>query len=314
MPEYVAGERLFKGELVYLDSRKELRHVPGSPEQEAERSAVVAYEKNREYLAEAREGSMGHKWHEGADGAERTYVGSANAIPPKGGSSTAPLACGEERIDPGQLVYIARDNKVRRLPEAPALGAMALRQAERVHAVNNPELPQHTSIAPHGRQAEALPKRRIRVYIAGPYSKPDPCANTNTAMIAWDALWVAGYAPYCPHWSHFQHTFRPRPYEDWLAYDLEYLRTCDVLVRLPGESSGADAEVAVAQRLGLRCMSVAELLDKVHPLVEDVSELCRLKAASRALLAKIEDATDADMAFPMDWPEYAALKREAGQP
>ena len=93
--------------------------------------------------------------------------------------------------------------------------------------------------------------RRTRVYIAGPYTRPDPCVNTNRAMAAWDLLWGLGFAPFCPHWSHYQHTHIPRPYEDWLAYDLEWLRTCDAVLRLPGESSGADKEVAEAVRLGI---------------------------------------------------------------
>ncbi len=102
--------------------------------------------------------------------------------------------------------------------------------------------------------------RRLRVYIAGPYSKPDPCINTNAAMAAWDKLWECGYAPFCPHWSHFQHTFHPRPYRDWLAYDMEYLRVCDVVVRLPGASSGADAEESEARLLGIRVMTLEELI------------------------------------------------------
>ena len=77
-----------------------------------------------------------------------------------------------------------------------------------------------------------------RVYIAGPYTKPDPCINTHVAMLAWDELWALGFTPFCPHWSHFQHTFSPRPYSDWLAYDLEWLPACDAVLRLPGKKIG----------------------------------------------------------------------------
>lgn len=103
--------------------------------------------------------------------------------------------------------------------------------------------------------------RRLRVYIAGPYTKPDPCVNTNRACRVWDDLWHLGFAPFCPHWSHFQHTMRPLPYADWLAFDLEWLPACDALLRLDGESSGADAEVEAARKIGMPVVhSVEELL------------------------------------------------------
>lgn len=74
-------------------------------------------------------------------------------------------------------------------------------------------------------------------------------------------MWELGFVPMCPHWSHFQHTFRPRPYADWLAFDLEWLPCCDAVLRLPGESSGADGEVARAVELGIPVFgSVAELV------------------------------------------------------
>jgi hypothetical protein len=92
---------------------------------------------------------------------------------------------------------------------------------------------------------------RKRVYIASPYTAPDPCANTHNAMKVWDQLWDAGVCPFCPHWTHFQHTFAPRPYGDWLAFDLEWLRVCHAVLRLPGDSSGADKEVGEAIDLGI---------------------------------------------------------------
>lgn len=55
---------------------------------------------------------------------------------------------------------------------------------------------------------------QLRIYIAGPYSKPDQCANTHRAMKLWDDLFERGFAPYCPFWSHFQHTFKPRSYDE----------------------------------------------------------------------------------------------------
>lgn len=83
---------------------------------------------------------------------------------------------------------------------------------------------------------------RLRIYVAGPYTKPDPCINTHEAIEVADFLWSCGFAPFIPHLSHFWHTMSPKPYEDWLEYDLQFLVCCDALFRMDGESSGADAE------------------------------------------------------------------------
>jgi hypothetical protein len=43
----------------------------------------------------------------------------------------------------------------------------------------------------------------------------------------------------------------PRPYEDWTKLDLEWVKVCDGLLRLEGESSGADAEIEFAKQLSI---------------------------------------------------------------
>lgn len=88
------------------------------------------------------------------------------------------------------------------------------------------------------------------VYIAGPYSKPDPCENTHDAVAVANGL-VDVCAPLIPHLSHFWHTMTPKPYEFWLDLDLQYLRKCDALLRFEGESSGADKEIVWALEWGI---------------------------------------------------------------
>lgn len=94
-------------------------------------------------------------------------------------------------------------------------------------------------------------KRKTRVYVAGPYTKGDVAVNVRQACLMGDLLLSEGYAPFIPHLTHFLHMLAPRAYEEWLAFDLEWLRTCDVVLRLPGESNGADKEVEEAKRLGM---------------------------------------------------------------
>lgn len=91
----------------------------------------------------------------------------------------------------------------------------------------------------------------VKVYVAGPYTKGDPCENTHNMIMAGNKLLDAGLIPFLPLLSHFWHTVTPRHYEDWMKIDFAFIPSCDVMLRLPGESSGADREEAEAKRLGI---------------------------------------------------------------
>jgi len=93
--------------------------------------------------------------------------------------------------------------------------------------------------------------RSIKVYIAAPYSKGDVGENVHWAMLSWAQLWDLGYVPYCPHWTHFQHIFIPKPHKDWLEYDRHWVVACHVVLRLSGDSAGADQEVELAVKEGI---------------------------------------------------------------
>lgn len=89
------------------------------------------------------------------------------------------------------------------------------------------------------------------VYVAGPYSHPDPVENTHKAIIAAERIEALGCAVVIPHLSLAWHLVSPAPLERWYERDLHVLERCDALVRLPGASSGADAEVEFARERGL---------------------------------------------------------------
>jgi len=97
-----------------------------------------------------------------------------------------------------------------------------------------------------GKPAKTRQTRQTRVYIAGPYSKGDRQANTDAAMKAANELIDAGYWPYVPHWTHYLDLIQPRTYDFWMAYDSPMVDFCDAVLRLPGESNGADCEEAHA--------------------------------------------------------------------
>lgn len=86
------------------------------------------------------------------------------------------------------------------------------------------------------------------VYIAGPYTNPDPLDNTRRAIDAAEALLAVGLVtPVIPHLTALWHLVRPHDLEFWYEYDLAILKRCDALLRLPGPSTGADREVTYAQ-------------------------------------------------------------------
>lgn len=93
--------------------------------------------------------------------------------------------------------------------------------------------------------------RKTRVYVAGPFSKGDQLAHVSKAIYVGNQLREAGYVPFIPHLTALWHLLYQREYDDWLAYDREFLQICDCVFRIAGESKGADAEKALAESLGM---------------------------------------------------------------
>lgn len=83
------------------------------------------------------------------------------------------------------------------------------------------------------------------VYVAGPVTS-NPWGCVRQATDAYRFVRDCGAVPFLPQLSVLHEMVDPQPYEEWLAYDLDILAHCHALLRLPGESKGADAEVAWA--------------------------------------------------------------------
>ena len=102
---------------------------------------------------------------------------------------------------------------------------------------------------------EPIPTERARkplVYLAGPYTDDDPVANTNAAIALADRVLLEQLVtPIIPHLTMAWHLVSPKPYTEWMAYDLDVLARCDALLRFGGSSSGADSEMAFARSQGI---------------------------------------------------------------
>jgi hypothetical protein len=121
--------------------------------------------------------------------------------------------------------------------------------------------------------------KRLKVYIAGPISRGDMLQNIRQFDDAFLHLLRLGFAPFNPGTSVYLGSSRPSSepggpvvaeanskasgvtHEQWMAVDLAWLECADALVRLPGESVGADLEVEHAKKCGIPVFDgIAELV------------------------------------------------------
>jgi hypothetical protein len=103
---------------------------------------------------------------------------------------------------------------------------------------------------------------RPMVYLAGPYTIPDPVTNTSLAIKNASFMIEEGFMVVVPHLTLAWNLVVPQPPEFWYAYDFAMLARCDALYRMFGESVGADAEVDFANRMNIPCFMQWE------PLIE----------------------------------------------
>lgn len=102
--------------------------------------------------------------------------------------------------------------------------------------------------------------KNIRIYVAGPMTKGDYLINVRAAIDASAILRGLGFFPYMPQMTTLWHLVAPRDYEDWMVQDFEWLEACHGLLRLPGESSGADREIVHARAHGIPVFTEIEKL------------------------------------------------------
>ena len=114
-------------------------------------------------------------------------------------------------------------------------------------------------------------KQKKKVYIASPYTLGDTARNVRAQHLAKDALFQLDCIPFMPLLSHYHEIGYPQSWDVWIEWCLAWLPNCDYLLRLPGESKGADREVWAALDNNIIVLETIEkatdalyLLDKDH--------------------------------------------------
>lgn len=90
-----------------------------------------------------------------------------------------------------------------------------------------------------------------RIYVAAPYTKGDVGVNVRRAIDVSDELACAGFAVFCPLLTHFWHLVHPHEYQFWFTQDMVWLRQCQAMVYIKGESNGVEEEKKVAAQCGI---------------------------------------------------------------
>lgn len=89
-------------------------------------------------------------------------------------------------------------------------------------------------------------KKKPMIYIAGPYSQGDQFVNVRKVIDVAEDLMKRGFVPIIPHFTAFWNFVYYHSWESWLEYDKQLLLRCDGLLRVEGESVGADEEMRFA--------------------------------------------------------------------
>jgi hypothetical protein len=110
--------------------------------------------------------------------------------------------------------------------------------------------------------------KRPIVYIAGPYTGNEE-ANVERFHTVADKLIDLGLAPYNPLLSHYQHAHGKKDYETWMEIDMAFLVLSNAVLRLSGDSPGADRETEKALLMGIPVFSSIVDLEEHFKGVEE---------------------------------------------
>lgn len=91
----------------------------------------------------------------------------------------------------------------------------------------------------------------MRVFVSGPMTKGPFERNVRQAIDAAHILLTNGFHPFIPHLYFVCELVYPQDYERWMELDFAFIRVCDAVLRLPGESAGSEREAEFAISVGV---------------------------------------------------------------
>lgn len=103
-------------------------------------------------------------------------------------------------------------------------------------------------------------KSRPRVYISGPISRGDQEHNFNQSIVAQRELIRLGFSPLNPMLTMKFPGHESISHQEWIDCDLPWVEMSNAVLRLPGESIGADMETDHAKKLGIPVFESIESL------------------------------------------------------
>ena len=132
-------------------------------------------------------------------------------------------------------------------------------------------------------------KKRLKVYIASPYTNGGAADNVRRQLDAQKVLMDKKFTAFAPLIAHFSDIFSPRPEHEWLEWDLAWLKVCDFLIRIrptdgdgietPSRGSDLEEQTAIDNRMPVyNFESVEELkiwliTKEIEDIIEDIEKL-----------------------------------------
>jgi len=113
--------------------------------------------------------------------------------------------------------------------------------------------------------------KKLKVYIASAYSNGWMPDNVRRQIEAKHILMDYGFIPFAPLENHFSEIFKHRKESDWMEWDLEWLKVCDILIRIRSYennneviSPGSDKEMEIAKQNDILIFQFNSLKDLEH--------------------------------------------------
>lgn len=101
-------------------------------------------------------------------------------------------------------------------------------------------------------------EEKLRIYLSGPITKGNRSLSFYQAAEAQRLLMLEGHAVLNPMLSIMHPDGMNIDWQTWIDSDLEWVAVADAIVRLPGESKGADIETAFAREHGIPVLMVED--------------------------------------------------------